>query len=75
MRKDKKRGPDGQARLARPRSANGQTVDVTLIRWMLSLSPEERIRALEDNIHALKRLKNAKRAAGFSSDSANADGK
>ena len=30
-------------------------VDLTLIRWMLSLTPEERIRVLEDNIHALSR--------------------
>jgi hypothetical protein len=33
-------------------------VDVTLIRWMLSLTPEERIRALEDNIYSLARLRN-----------------
>jgi hypothetical protein len=35
-------------------------VDVTLIRWMLSLTPEERIRALEDNIYSLARLRNGK---------------
>jgi hypothetical protein len=35
-------------------------VDLTLIRWMLSLTPEERIKALEDNIYALARLKNGK---------------
>jgi hypothetical protein len=33
-------------------------VDLTLIRWMLSLTPEERIKALEDNLYALARLKN-----------------
>ena len=33
-------------------------VDLTLIRWMLSLTPEQRIRALEDNVYALMRLKN-----------------
>jgi hypothetical protein len=32
-------------------------VDLTLIRWMLSLTPEERIRALEDNVYSLMRLK------------------
>jgi hypothetical protein len=36
----------------------GEGVDVTLIRWMLSLTPEERLRALEDNIHALLKLRN-----------------
>ncbi len=34
-------------------------VDLTLIRWMLPLTPEERIKALEDNVYALKRLRNA----------------
>jgi hypothetical protein len=33
-------------------------VDLTLIRWMLSLTPEERIKALEDNLYSLARLKN-----------------
>ena len=32
-------------------------VDLTLIRWMLSLTPEERIKALEDNVYALTRFK------------------
>jgi hypothetical protein len=35
-------------------------VDLTLIRWMLSLTPEERIKALENNLYALARLKNGK---------------
>jgi hypothetical protein len=33
-------------------------VDLTLIRWMLSLTPEERIRALEDHIYALAGVRN-----------------
>ncbi|MFP4026717.1 MAG: hypothetical protein ACLFWL_02890 [Candidatus Brocadiia bacterium] len=73
MRKDKKNWPDARAPLARSLSGNEKAVDVTLIRWMLSLSPEERLKVLEDNIHALKRLTNAKRAAEFSSDSPNSD--
>ena len=32
-------------------------VDLTLIRWMLSLTPEERLRTLENNIWSLLRLK------------------
>jgi hypothetical protein len=35
-------------------------VDLTLIRWMLSLTPKERIQALQDNLYALARLKNGK---------------
>jgi hypothetical protein len=32
-------------------------VDLTLIRWMLSLTPEERLRILENGIRSLERLK------------------
>ena len=32
-------------------------VDVTLIRWMLSLTPEERLRALERVVRSRERLK------------------
>jgi hypothetical protein len=48
----------------RPRSegdspgATGEDVDVSLIRWMLSLTPAERIRALEDNVYSLAMLRN-----------------
>jgi len=34
-------------------------VDLTLIRWMLSLTPTERLRVLQDNILSVQRLKNA----------------
>jgi hypothetical protein len=32
-------------------------VDVTLIRWMLSMTPDERLRTLEENVAALLRLR------------------
>ncbi|MEE9229087.1 MAG: hypothetical protein V3U86_00100, partial [Acidobacteriota bacterium] len=32
-------------------------VDLTLIRWMLSLTPEERLRALQANVQAILRLR------------------
>ncbi len=32
-------------------------VDLTLIRWMLSLTPEERLKTLQNNIWSLMRLK------------------
>lgn len=34
-------------------------VDLTLIRWMLSLTPAERLMVLQDNIRSLKRLTDA----------------
>jgi hypothetical protein len=34
-------------------------VDLTLIRWMLSLTPTERLKVLQDNISAIQRLRNA----------------
>ena len=38
-------------------SKSEEEVDLTLIRWMLSLTPEERLRTLENNIWSLLRLK------------------
>jgi len=32
-------------------------VDLTLIRWMLSLTPTERLQVLQRNVQSLKRLK------------------
>jgi hypothetical protein len=32
-------------------------VDLTLIRWMLSLSPAERLQVLQDNVGAILRLR------------------
>jgi len=34
-------------------------VDLTLIRWMLSLTPEQRLDVLRKNVHAVKRLREA----------------
>jgi hypothetical protein len=34
-------------------------VDLTLIRWMLSLTPEERLAVLQSHIDAIQRLKDA----------------
>lgn len=32
-------------------------VDLTLVRWMLSLSPEERLRVLQDTVNSLLSLR------------------
>jgi hypothetical protein len=44
-------------RTAESRSDDG--VDVTLIRWMLSLSPAERLEVLQSNIRSLEPLRGA----------------
>lgn len=36
-------------------------VDLTLIRWMLSLSPDERLQVLQDSVQSIMRLRDAKR--------------
>lgn len=36
-------------------SADG--VDLTLIRWFLSLTPYERLRALQNNLRAIERIR------------------
>jgi hypothetical protein len=57
----KKQRPYQKQQSRKQRSTQGEDgVDLTLIRWMLSLTPEERIKALEDNIYALAILKNGK---------------
>jgi hypothetical protein len=38
-------------------------VDLTLIRWMLGLPPRERLRLLQQQINAARRLQNARRTA------------
>ena len=35
-------------------------VDVTLIRWMLSLSPRERLRVLQGNVQSILKLRHAR---------------
>lgn len=37
---------------------SGGGVDVTLIRWMLSLTPSERLQVLQQNVKSLARLCN-----------------
>jgi hypothetical protein len=54
-RKEKSPGPELLQRPGRPPCVNG--VDVTLIRWMLSQTPRERLETLQHNIESLARLK------------------
>ena len=42
-------------------SADG--VDLTLIRWMLSLTPMERLQTLQKNVHSILRLRDGKQRA------------
>ncbi len=35
-------------------------VDLTLIRWMLSLTPEERLRVLQETVRSLEKLRDAR---------------
>ena len=36
-------------------------VDLTLIRWMRSLTPGERLQVLQNNVNSILKLRNAKR--------------
>lgn len=40
-------------------SENG--VDLTLVRWMLALTPKERLMVLQNNVQSILKLRNAKR--------------
>lgn len=35
-------------------------VDITLIRWMLSMTPAERLQTLQQNVRSIMKLRNAK---------------
>lgn len=47
-------GPEGRA------GAPGDGVDVSLVRWMLSLSPRERLLLLQSNVRSILRLRGAR---------------
>ena len=49
-----------QSEDSRPLFAHDGT-DLTLIRWMRSLTPEQRLRALQNNVRTIERLRNARR--------------
>ena len=50
--------PSRKARLPADRTHSEDGVDLTLIRWMLSLTPAERLQVLQHNIAAIMRLRN-----------------
>jgi hypothetical protein len=52
-------GPAGAAEDAVRESPGEDGVDVTLIRWTLSLTPRERLELLQANAEALVRLQDA----------------
>jgi hypothetical protein len=53
-------GPDGDDTLCTAsRSYSDDGVDLTLIRWMLSLSPLERLRTAQRYANSAQRLRNA----------------
>jgi hypothetical protein len=39
---------------------NEDGVDITLIRWMLSMTPTERLQTLQQNVRSIVKLRNAK---------------
>ena len=49
-------------------------VELTLIRWMLSLSPRERLQALQNNVRFLLDLKDAKERAELERSETSAGG-
>ena len=44
-------------------------VDLSLIRWMLSMTPTERLQTLQQNIRSVMRLRRAKANSRFSGNS------
>jgi len=60
-REDDGKGKEGGSCPERPKPAfSPDGVDMTLIRWMLSLSPGERLAALQGTARSILRLRNAR---------------
>lgn len=55
--------PSKSTLLKETRSLGGDGVDVTLIRWMLSKTPAERLKILQQNVRSILRLRRAKNKA------------
>jgi len=53
-----KYGLSGEGIKDSQRTHSEDGVDLTLIRWMLSLTPEERLITLQNNVWSLMRLRN-----------------
>jgi hypothetical protein len=62
-RREGKRQEKANQRLAgalphdRPRTYSEDGVDLTLVHWMLSISPAERLQVLQENVGAILRLR------------------
>ncbi len=49
--------PSDEAFAVESEAYNEEGVDLTLIRWMLSLSLEERLQVLQDNVNAIQMMR------------------
>ena len=52
--------PDRERQPGNPQTHSEDGVDLTLIRWMLSLTPAERLQALQQSVQSLLRLRDGK---------------
>jgi hypothetical protein len=58
--KRRKKRPAPRADTKRDRTHSEDGVDLTLIRWMLSLTPAERLQVLQDNVNSILKLRDDK---------------
>ena len=49
--------PDQADQPSTPPTHDEAGVDLTLVRWMLSLTPAERLQVLQDNLYSILRLR------------------
>jgi hypothetical protein len=49
-------------------AAPDEDLDITLIHWMLSLSPEKRLQVLQQNVRSVLKLRDAKNSGRFFGD-------
>jgi len=52
--------PEASGKAETPNPPADDGVDVTLIRWMLSLTPRQRLQVLQRNVESILRLRHAR---------------
>jgi hypothetical protein len=60
QRKSPSANPEKQRSLGNERTHSEDGVDLTLIRWMLSFTPAERLQVLQQSVQSLLRLRDGK---------------
>ena len=63
MTEPENKGPEKPGDIPGSAPPEDDGVDVSLIRWMLSLTPKQRLQVLQQSVNSIIKLRNAKRSS------------